>query len=118
VIYFIQSIDGGPIKIGHSSDPETRICTIAQSFGKGKADFRILGVTDGERPEEREIHKKFAHINLHGEWFKPTQALLDYITYWTRKSEFTHYQKNLPVTRCLPDTKAAKYVQYESDDDI
>lgn len=31
------------------------------------------------RAKERELHLKFSSIRLHGEWFKPTTELLEYI---------------------------------------
>ena len=32
----------------------------------------------GQR-EERRLHEKFAHLRLHGEWFRPDTELVDWI---------------------------------------
>lgn len=76
-VYFIQSVHGGPIKIGVAGHVPSRFASI-QCMSPCR--LRLLGVErGGDRRRERELHDKFAGIRLHGEWFEPTPALLAYI---------------------------------------
>jgi integrase len=73
--YFIQSLDGGLIKIGYTEqEPETRLMNL-QTGSPQK--LQIIGLTVGNR--ERELHSIFKHLWSHGEWFHPANELLDYI---------------------------------------
>lgn len=74
-VYFLQSSDG-PIKIGLTWNVNKRVDQIQIST---PAELRILGVIPGEMALESEIHKKFEHLKIKGEWFKPGQDLLDFI---------------------------------------
>lgn len=72
--YFIQSIDKvGPIKIGQSEHPKRRLKQIEKATGK---KLVILGLTN---EKEHALHFKFKEIRVEGEWFEPTQELLDFI---------------------------------------
>jgi hypothetical protein len=71
-VYFIQALDGGPIKIGHTTRLSIRLKQIAKEFGKR---FWVLGVIDGARDAEKALHERFAHLRIGGEWFKPASDL-------------------------------------------
>lgn len=76
-VYFIQSVIGGPIKIGTSLFPRGRLVDL-QYYSPFK--LRIIGTIKGEGyKKEAELHKKFRVYRLHGEWFEPAEALLNYI---------------------------------------
>lgn len=76
-VYFIQSCDGatwsGPVKIGVSYDPERRI---AKLHSTGYKHLRVRAAVVGSFPLERELHRRFAALRLHGEWFSPGAALV------------------------------------------
>ena len=66
-IYFIQSVLGGPVKVGLAANIETRLKT----FQTGSPfPLRIVkSITGVKRQTEQELHRKFAKYRLHGEWF-------------------------------------------------
>lgn len=78
-VYFIQAVNGGPIKIGKSKDVETRLSQIQYANDMGKLE--VLGVVDGYTETERFLHHIFAdyRIDPRREWFEPAQPLLDFI---------------------------------------
>jgi hypothetical protein len=77
-VYFIQGIDGGPIKIGHTvGSAEKRLGGI-QSGSPIK--LCLLGSIFRVGPQyESDLHSKFQHLRLHGEWFEPASDLLSFI---------------------------------------
>lgn len=66
-VYVIQAGDGGPCKIGHTSDVSRRLANMQIST---HAQLRLVAVYEGGEPEERALHKQFAAVRLRGEWFK------------------------------------------------
>jgi len=76
-VYFIQGVDGGPIKIGVAADPVGRLASIQLM---SPMTLRILGLIRGAgQPEERRLHKRFAAHRSHGEWFRPAVEITDFI---------------------------------------
>lgn len=75
-VYAIQEGEDGPIKIGSAKDPDERLKTL-QCGNSSK----LHGLAAWEAPPEHEraIHGAFAHLRLHGEWFRPTEGLLCFI---------------------------------------
>lgn len=82
-VYFIQPVDGGPVKIGKSEDPRKRLREIQTGH---PAKLQIVGLIDGDESLERELHRKFAHLRLEGEWFALENDLLEYINEINRES--------------------------------
>lgn len=76
VIYFIQGVDGGPIKIGISSRPRTRLQDIQIC---SPVLLRLLTTIPGDVAKELSLHIRFAPWRLHGEWFQPVPELIGYI---------------------------------------
>lgn len=76
LIYFVQTYPGEPIKIGSSRDPIERIRSLQACCPH---PLKVLNLTCGSMLEERDIHKKFAHQNTHGEWFEESPELLEFI---------------------------------------
>lgn len=76
MIYFIRNIATGNIKIGFSDTPKQRL----KELQTGSADKLILMKTiEGEKEAEAALHARFASCQLEGEWFKPTDELLEFI---------------------------------------
>lgn len=75
-IYFIQSIQGGPIKIGWSFNPAVRIANL---IPLNPWPLRFLALTPGYAQDEKAMHERFRHHRLHGEWFADAADLLDLI---------------------------------------
>jgi hypothetical protein len=77
-VYFIQAGDGGPIKIGFSVDPRKRMRHIQTMNAE---QLFLLGTIECETDRtEFHIHQRFAHICIRGEWHRPTEELLQFIT--------------------------------------
>lgn len=74
--YFAQPVNGGPIKIGHSDHPEYRVREI--HWNRGDRVRLILKIPGGRR-KERELHKRFAALRAHGEWFYADEPLVGFI---------------------------------------
>jgi hypothetical protein len=76
--YFIQQGTKGPIKIGFTGEPtvDKRLA----KFQTGHSEvLTCLATVEGTKKDEAILHKKFAHLRIRREWFKPTKELLDYI---------------------------------------
>jgi hypothetical protein len=66
-IYLVQSIEGGPIKIGRSHNVRGRVQTLKSEY---QANLRILHVfKDVDARFETWLHDLFAKERLRGEWF-------------------------------------------------
>ena len=77
MIYFIT--DTKNIKIGYTKGPiKKRIQQLQTSCSETLYE---LGWIEGNMELEKELHKKFgaSRIRYNGEWFKPTEDLLEYI---------------------------------------
>jgi hypothetical protein len=72
--YFIIDPETGNIKIGRSYNPQNRLSGIRVTHPG--AD--ILA-TLPDHSLERELHKRFQHLNVEGEWFSPGDDLIDFI---------------------------------------
>lgn len=76
-VYFLQRGETGPIKIGISKNPKKRITAIQGLCAEPVEVLLLLSVDS--RQKEREIHEKFKHLRLKGEWFEPAPDLLGWI---------------------------------------
>jgi hypothetical protein len=71
VIYAIQAVDGGPIKIGYCSTAELvpkRVAALQTGNPFRLVVRRIAPAPDGINTE-RDLHNRFARYRLQGEWF-------------------------------------------------
>lgn len=83
-VYFMQSADGGPVKIGHSTDVERRREQLSSHYGR---PLIVLATMPGGPEEEAEIHGRFHHLRLKGkgtrgrypEQFRPESELMAFI---------------------------------------
>jgi hypothetical protein len=77
-IYFIQSGESGPIKIGRSDEPERRLAEMQTSHPE---TLRLLATCPQGANQERRLHLTFQHLRLrrNGEWFKAAPDLLVHI---------------------------------------
>ena len=73
MIYFIQPVDGGPIKIGYAKDVPARVKTLER---ESQRQMVVLAAISGGKKEERELHRKFSHLRYEGtEQFRPAPDL-------------------------------------------
>ena len=76
MVYFIQEGADGPIKIGTTDDPKTRL----QGLQTGNPRLlKLLYVMSGDKNLEVRLHKLFRSSCMRGEWFDPTKELTDLI---------------------------------------
>lgn len=67
-VYFARR--GRLIKIGHSRNVPDRMMHLGA---------KLIGAVPGDRKMEIELHKRFAHLRVRGEWFRPNEELLAFI---------------------------------------
>lgn len=75
-VYFIQSVRGGPIKIGWAHYPTRRLAELQPG---NPEPLHIIGLIRGGQIDESAIHRQFACLRLRGEWFSDDPSLLDFI---------------------------------------
>lgn len=75
-VYFIQSGEGGPIKIGQSVSVKSRFLSFRTASG---TDLRLLGTIAPGGPTEADLHSRFACFRIRGEWFTPDDELIRFI---------------------------------------
>jgi len=74
LVYFIEG--AGKIKIGVAQFPESRLETLQAN---SPVTLRMLATYKGGYELENKLHRRFAHLRQHGEWFNAGQELLDYM---------------------------------------
>lgn len=73
-VYFIKPVEmDGPIKIGCSMYPETRLRSL---MSWSPVDLEIVAQVDGDFDLERRLHAMFAAHYRRQEWFNPAPELL------------------------------------------
>lgn len=88
MIYFIQSGDSGPIKIGYTNgDAESRL----RGLQTGNPEkLNLIMTMPGSINMEKKLHADFEKDRLNGEWFQASGKLIEFITKQCR-----YYTKNL-----------------------
>jgi len=82
-VYFITA--GRRVKIGQSTDPASRLKSIRSGFGVkmpknlSVTNAKLIATEPGGQPREYELHQKFAHLRVAGEWFEYTEEIRAYI---------------------------------------
>jgi hypothetical protein len=76
-VYFIQSINGGPIKIGTAIDAEHRLAEF-QTASCDQLQIIALIPTGGYKLESA-LHAEFSKFRIRGEWFSPSDELIKFI---------------------------------------
>lgn len=76
-VYFMQSVTGGPVKIGHSINVHRRRENLEWAYG---TPLTVLATMQGGRKEEAAIHARFSHLRLgQTEQFMPASELMAFI---------------------------------------
>lgn len=79
-VYFIQAGPEGPIKIGVSGHPDSRMELFRTAMW---AEPKLLGFINlrgfDATKLERDLHWRFRSAHIRSEWFWPIRELLDYI---------------------------------------
>ncbi len=72
MVYFIQSGNDGPIKIGQTTNLLNRLRGLQTSIPH---KVNLIGAT--ENVSESSLHRRFQSHRLHGEWFAPVPEILE-----------------------------------------
>jgi hypothetical protein len=73
-VYFIRPVGmPGPVKIGHSLNPEQRLHELD---GASPFPLELAVKVEGDQAIERAIQNSFADCHSHREWFHPHPRLL------------------------------------------
>lgn len=73
-VYFVQAVDGGPIKIGFSENPLERLRALQMA---SPASLRLVALVPGSYADEAAVHAHLHAHRLHGEWFTDHEDVLD-----------------------------------------
>lgn len=77
MIYFIQAGVDGPVKIGFSKS-SAGVYMRRRTMQTGHYErLRLLSLVEGDRDDERALHEFFASDRLEGEWFRPSDAVME-----------------------------------------
>lgn len=77
MIYFMQPVGGGPIKIGYSKDVQFRKEQLESDY---REELVLLATLEGDREQERQWHNRFSHLRIgRTEQFRPGEDLLNAI---------------------------------------
>ena len=77
MVYFLQPVGGGPIKIGFSDNFPVRLAQLEAHYG---CSLVVLATMEGDRSRESEIHQMFAHLRFgRTEQFRPGPDLMEFI---------------------------------------
>jgi hypothetical protein len=95
MIYFIgsSSVKDKPIKIGYSRDMDTLKNRIPSIQTSCPYELQVLCFEEGDINKEKEYHKLFKEYNSYGEWFNPSDEILNKIEEIRKNNpvEFNNY---------------------------
>lgn len=94
MITFLSQEDNKYIKIGWSKHSPITNYDIISGYNPYKLYF--MKITNGDRYKKQEIQYKFKHLQIHHDWFRGEQELLDFINQLPddehSKYLYTHYK--------------------------
>jgi hypothetical protein len=75
-VYFIESGEGGPIKIGYGKNVDYRISNLQMG---NPVQLRLLGkaLADDALAVEELLHDRFREYRIRGEWYRPVPELVE-----------------------------------------
>lgn len=77
VVYFVQETSSdGYIKIGYSNQVSRRIEGLRTDNAH---EIKVLLILNGDRKLEHEMHRRFWDSHTHGDWFRQSKDLIDFI---------------------------------------
>ena len=76
VVYFIEAVSAGVVKIGTSTDVVGRLKTLKTGLAH---PLRLVSVEPGNARRERELHQQFAAHRKLGEWFAIDREIVEYV---------------------------------------
>lgn len=89
-VYFIRDLETLFIKIGVSINVTARMAEIRSGLSHGRC--ALLATVVGDIGREHRLHEMFRDDRVHGEWFKPSDRLMEYIAEARRNRAITSGQ--------------------------
>lgn len=83
-VYFIQGIETGHVKIGHSSKLEERIRRLQAS---SPDVFHLVALMHGGIELEKRLHSVFGENRRNGEWFAVDKRMSDAVDHWIKTGQ-------------------------------
>lgn len=77
-VYLLEEVNGTHFKIGRTRNPDNRIRTFSVKLPY-RVEYAHLIETDDMYTLEAELHARFAHCRVDGEWFALTPSDVNYI---------------------------------------
>lgn len=96
-VYMIRAGESGPVKIGHSLDPQARLAALQIAHYER---LRIIRLLVGGEAEESMLHLRFADQHLRGEWHSFSRLMLGDVGI----PDFKENHTLVPSTNALPET--------------
>jgi hypothetical protein len=80
-IYFVLNRDSDAIKIGRAKDIDRRIKSLQTASPTQLELIKTIQVHGSKevQAKERELHQKFEHLHINGEWFRASAELLEFL---------------------------------------
>jgi len=75
-VYFVEAVGTNRIKIGITTNLSRRFYSLETD---SPYKLNLIYAFPGYRNKEKEIHEKFKHLCVKGEWFKYADEIKDYI---------------------------------------
>lgn len=72
VVYFVEAVGLERVKIGLTRNIRNRLLHLQLAC---PVRLRVVGIIPGTRKLERSLHRRFAAVRIHSEWFQLTVAL-------------------------------------------
>jgi hypothetical protein len=99
-VYFIRAGEGGPVKIGVAGDVASRLAEFQTAHFQ---TLHIIREMDGDTLAEREMHRRFKHRHIRGEWFEFDPEMLTVVPDYSRAPSVGHtklmvWLKDKPMT--------------------
>ena len=76
VVYFVEAVGLDKVKIGTTTRIKSRLAAMQTG---SPVRLELLGHLDGSTVTEADMHRRFEHLRLHGEWFLATTELRAFI---------------------------------------
>ena len=76
MVYFIQTGDNGPIKIGASDTPREHVKILQQG---NHEELKLIAQIPGDRSLEKKVREDLKAFERGRKWFDATDEVLDYI---------------------------------------
>lgn len=75
-IYFVQSVFGGPVKIGKAVDVKRRLASLQNGSPHELQTVKILASSSDLSSLEATLHKLFKRFRVRNEWYHPLALVL------------------------------------------